>query len=157
MLKTTPTRKGLLRFEYFSACQDEKRLPRIEMDPDGHSAAECFHVHETYGKMLPCRNPDLLSRALNGKEWHGVTVTNCAEDYIGRIIFADELKANYPAWVRLDILGRAAQIALATLGFVPTFVQTGEDFSTLVRNPRQTPNPRRAVCSGEHRASAGTS
>ena len=101
------------------------------MEPAGYSAAECFHVHETYGVSLPCREPELLTRALNGKQWHGVTVTNCAQDYVDRILFASELKSNYPEWVQKDILGRASQLALAQIGFVPSFVKTGEDFTTL--------------------------
>jgi len=106
-------------------------MPEIPMQEDGFTAAECFHVHETFGQLLPCREPVLLTRALNGKQWHGLTVTNCAEDYIARLLFASELKANYPDWVRKDILGRAAQIAQRDLGYVPEFVSTGEDFTTL--------------------------
>lgn len=130
-IKVKPTKRGLERFKYFSECTDTKRFPEIEMDVNGYTAAECFHVHETYGHLLPCREPILLSKALNGKEWHGLTVTNCAEDYVGRLIFASELKSNYPEWVRKDILGRASQIAMEQIGYVPTFVKTGEDFSTL--------------------------
>jgi hypothetical protein len=125
-----PTRKSLSRFGYFSACADAKRLPEIPLAVDGHSAAECFHAHETYGNLPPCREPELLSRALNGKQWHGLSVTHCAEDYVDRILFASDL-ATYPEWVRRDILGRARQIALRTLGYVPRFVETGEDFTIM--------------------------
>ena len=136
-IKTKPTRKGLLRFQYFAECEDVKRLPEIPMDENGYTAAECFHVHETYGKLLPCKEPVLLTRALNGKGRHGLTMTICAQDYVGhdaavgRLLFASELKANYPEWVQRDILGRASQIALEKFGYVPTFVKTGEDFTTL--------------------------
>jgi hypothetical protein len=130
-IKTKPTKKGLLRFKYFAECQDTKRLPEIPMDENGYTAAECFHVHETYGKHLPCREPVLLTRALNGKAWHGVSVTNCAQDYVDRLLFACEIKSNYPEWMQRDILGRAAQLAMEQTGFVPTFVRTGEDFTTL--------------------------
>ena len=130
-IKTRPTRRSLTQFDYFAACEDDKRLPEIPMDEDGWTAAECFHVHETYGVMLPCSEPVLLTRALNGKQWHGLTVTMVAEDYIGRIVFAVDLKRDYPEWVRQDILGRARQLVLRDLGYVPTFVDTGEDFSTL--------------------------
>ena len=130
-IKTKPTRRGLLRFQYFSECEDTKRLPEIPMSASGHTAAECFHVHETYGRLLPCKEPVLLARALNGKEWHGLTVTNCAQDYVDRLLFASEIKANFPEWVQRDIRGRAAQLAGEQLGWVPTFVRTGEDFSTL--------------------------
>lgn len=126
-----PTRKSLLRFEYFAQCEDTKRLPEIALDKHGHTAAECFHAHETFGSTLPCREPELLSRALNGKEWHGLTVTNCAQDYIDRLLFASEIKERYPDWVQKDIFGRARQLALAQIGFVPTFVATGNDFTTL--------------------------
>ena len=117
------------RFDYFSKCTDEKRLPAIALFADGFSALECFHAHETHGETLPCREPALLSRALNGKEWHGLTVTNCAEDFIGRILFTSDIKANYPEWVQRDIFGRARQLAMKMIGFVPTFVRTGSDFT----------------------------
>jgi len=139
-VKTRPTRRSLSRFAYFAECDDDKRLPEIPMDANGWTAAECFHVHETFGHLLPCKDPVMLTRALNGKQWHGLTVTNCAEDYIGRLLFAFELKANYPEWVRQDILGRARQLAQRDLGYVPKFVLTGEDFTTLNRS-RSTPIP----------------
>ena len=126
-----PTRRSLRRFEYFSQCEDTLRLPTIPLDPEGHTAAECFHVHETYGKSVPCREPELLTRALNGKEQHGMTVTMLAEDYVGRILFASDIRDGYPEWVQKDILGRAGQIAQKVMGYVPTFVRTGEDFSTM--------------------------
>jgi hypothetical protein len=129
-MNVKPTKKSLARFAYFSQCEDELRLPPIKHDPDGYSAAECFHVRETYGKTIPCREPVLLTRAINGKEWHGVNVTNIAEDYVGRITFASDL-LTYPDWVRRDILGRAKQIAMQVIGFVPTFVSTGRDFTAM--------------------------
>lgn len=107
-------------------------MPAIPHDPAGFSALECFHHRESVGgELLPCREPELLARALNGKEQHGISVTMIAEDYVGRITFASDIKANYPAWVQRDILGRARQIALELLGYVPTFVASGEDFSTI--------------------------
>lgn len=129
-MKTKPTKNSLRQFEYYAQCEDSNRLPAIPLDTAGYSAVECFHVRETYGKNPPCREPELLSRALNGKEQHGLSVTHCAEDCVGRILFASDLKT-YPEWVRKDILGRARQLAQQLLGWVPTFVRTGEDFSTL--------------------------
>lgn len=131
-----PTRRSKEAFAYFSQCQDTSRLPKIEMEADGHSAEVCFHVRESYGKDLPCKEPELLSRALNGKEWHGLTVTMVAEDYVGRIVFASDLK-KYPDWIRKDILGRAKQIAVKIVGFVPKFVETGEDFTTICEDWRK--------------------
>lgn len=131
-IKTKPTKKSLTRFLYFSECGDAKRLQEIPLDPNGFSAAECFHAHETYGKLLPCREPVLLSKTLNGKEWHGLTVTICAEDYLNRLLFASEIKTNYPDWVQHDIFSRAKQLSKQKLGYIPIFVKTGNDFSTLL-------------------------
>jgi hypothetical protein len=89
-----------------------------------------FPCIEQWGRLLPCREPELLSRALNGKEQHGMTVTMIAEDYIDRLIFAIEIERNYPEWVQKDIFGRAAQLALKKNGFIPKFVSEKADFTT---------------------------
>lgn len=128
-VKTKPSRRSLEMFRYFSACDDAKRLLEPLSAPDGFTAAECFHVRETYGIEIPCREPEKLCRALNGKEQHGLNVTHCAEDYVGRILFSSDLK-QYPEWVRGDILGRARQIAMKVIGYIPKFVLSGQDFST---------------------------
>jgi len=130
-MKIKPTRKSLDRFNYFVQCEDGNRLEKIPLVENGYTAAECFHAHETFGKSIPCREPELLTRAINGKEWHGVNVTNWAEDYVGRILFSAEIRSKFPEWVQRDIFGRAGQIAMQQLGFVPTFVKTSNDFSTL--------------------------
>lgn len=119
------------KFKYFSQCEDSKRSIELKFDSNGLTALECFHIYESTGELLSTKEPELLSKALNGKEWHGLTVTMCAEDYIGRILFAKELKENYPNWIRNDILGRAKQIAIKQLGFIPKFILTGEDFTTI--------------------------
>lgn len=124
-----PTKRGIEAFNYYAQCQDEKTLTPVQFDAEGYSALECFYAKETYGKDLPCREPVLLTRALNGKSWHGVTVKNCAEDFVGRVFFTSDLK-NYPTWIQKEILSLAKKIATEQLGFVPTFIQTGKDFTT---------------------------
>lgn len=124
------TKHSAERFAYFSLCQDSQRLPAIAMDPNGYSAMECFHAHETYGTELPCREPELLGRALNGKQRHGITVSAAAEDYVDRILFAAEINASYPRWVAREIFRQAAKIAEKKLGWVPSFVASRSDFTT---------------------------
>jgi hypothetical protein len=119
------------KFNYFAACQDTKSLSAVISDINGYSSLECFHAAETFGQTLPCREPELLIRARNGKEWHGLNVTHWAEDYVDRLLFADEIKNNYPEWVQKDIFGRAKQIAMKKLGYIPTFVESGEDFTII--------------------------
>lgn len=109
------------RFDYFTQCKDTLRLPQIEFVDDGYSALECFNAHESLGKTLPCREPKLLSQALNGKEQHGMTMTMIAEDFVSGLFFQSDL-VKYPEWVQCDILGRASQIAYQTIGFVPKFI-----------------------------------
>jgi hypothetical protein len=131
MKTTKTTARGLARFEYFAQCEDSNRLPSIAFEPCGCSAAEAFHAHETHGLTLPCREPVLLARALNGKARHGITVAALAQDYLDRILFADELRANYPDWVRAEVIAQCRKLALAQVGFVPSFVASGEDWTTL--------------------------
>lgn len=119
------------KFAYFAACPDSKSLAGIQYNKDGYSAEECFHAAETFGQNLPCREPELLIRARNGKSWHGLNVTHWAEDYLDRLLFADEIKTNYPNWIQHDIFGRARQIALQKLGYVPKFIESRNDFTTI--------------------------
>lgn len=131
MKQITPTKNSISKFQYFSSCQDSLSDRKIPVDETGYSAEECFHAYETYGELPPCREPELLNRAFNGKKRHGVLVDNCGQDYYDRQLFARELKQNYPEWVRVEILKRASQISLAELGFIPEFIETGEDFTTI--------------------------
>lgn len=114
--------RSLAMFNHFAQCQDTKRLPAIPLDPNGYTAAECFHAKETHGKDLPCREPELLSRAFNGKAWHGVTVTMVAEDFVAGMISHAEILKNYPAHTAREIAARASQIAEKNIGFVPNFL-----------------------------------
>ena len=129
-LTPKPTSRSKKKFKYFSQCEDTLRLIKIEHDEDGYTAEECFHAFETWGRMIPCREPELLARALNGKEQHGMTVTMIAEDYIDRLIFAAEIERNYPEWVQKDIFGRASQLVTGKIGFIPKFVSEKADFTT---------------------------
>ncbi len=122
------------RFQYFALCQDSHRLPPLAEDPAGRSALECFHEHETHGRLPPCREPGLLGRALNGKSFHGITVRAMAEDFVGRLLFASDLES-LPEFVRQEVLAQSAKLALRTIGFVPTFIRTGSDCSTLPPPP----------------------
>lgn len=131
-MKKKPSKRGAARFEYFSRCGDKLRLPAIPYDEVGDTALVCFHVRETYGVTLPCREPELLARALNGKEQHGLTVSMVAEDFARhRLIFTSEIKEQYPKWVADDIFARAAKMAKLLFGFVPTFIRDALDFSEL--------------------------
>jgi len=129
--KLKVSNKSRAKFDYFSQCEDALRLPQTSMVEDGYSAMECFHALESTGSKLPCREPELLDRALNGKEQHGMTVTMVAEDYLDRLIFCSEIETNYPNWVANEMYARAEQLAPQRIGFIPTFVLNRKDFTTL--------------------------
>ena len=118
------------RFAHFYQCQDTLRLNPPDWAADGHTALEAFHALESWGEKLPTCEPEALSRALNGKAQHGMTVRMMAESYVERTLFGEELDA-LPGWVRSDVLNTAAKVAQEKLGHVPTFVRTGKDFSNL--------------------------
>lgn len=119
-MKISPRAKRA--FEHFAQCQDTQRLPRIEFAPSGASALEAFTSHESLGVLPPCREPELLSRALNGKEWNGLTCTIVAEDLVDGLATREEITTNYPPAVASEIFGKAKKIAMAKVGFVPQFV-----------------------------------
>lgn len=130
-MKIKPSNRSREKFEFFSQCEDSLRMPQTKMCPDGESALVCFHAKETYGETLPCREPEMFDRAMNGKEQHGMTVTMVAEDYLDRLIFAIEIEKNYPAWVANEIYARANQLAIGKIGFIPKFVSNKKDFTTM--------------------------
>lgn len=41
--------------------------PEVEHDPNGPDAKRCFHKFDSTGKLLPCSEPELLSRLLLAK------------------------------------------------------------------------------------------
>jgi hypothetical protein len=117
------TPRGRAAFDHFVQCQDTNRLPRIELDPDGFSAVEVFCHRETHGgHLLPCREPVELSRALNGKEWNGLTCTMVAEDMVECMVTLKEVMETYPKHVAKEIVSKAHRHALATVGFIPRFL-----------------------------------
>ena len=121
------------KYAWYLSCSrpDEPRpLEKIPMDLSGASAIEAFHLIESQGCQPPTREPLLLERFIKGKEWHGVTVKNVAEDFaIGRVAFSSEIKAGYPDWVAAEIFQQAKKIAMNKLGFIPGFVAKASDFT----------------------------
>lgn len=125
------TREKYARFLSLTREDEPRPLARIPMDEKGVTAIEAFHAHESWGKVLPTREPLLLERYYAGKQWHGVTVQMVAEDYVLNrpLITSREIKEHYPAWVADEIFAQAAKIAQERLGCIPKFVSDRKDFS----------------------------
>lgn len=114
------------QFDYFCSLGTDTPL---DWPAGDCSALECFHVMESTGKRMGCCETPLLSKALNGKVAHGVTVKAVAEDFVGRIAFSKEIKENYLPSVADEIFRLAEKVAMEQLGFVPAFVRNRKDFT----------------------------
>lgn len=127
------SKKAKEKFEYFKQGQNSLTLEQILLDPNGYSALECFNSFESTGKYLPCKEPEELQKALNGKATHGISVNMLAEDFVGRILFCEDI-LSYPLWIQNEIYTAAEKYAKKTLGFVPTFVKNRQDFTTMTED-----------------------
>jgi hypothetical protein len=115
---------------FLSLGRDEpRRLSPIAKHTEGISALDAFHTHESTGRLPATSEPAVLESLLTGKEVHGITVRAVAEDFVGRVAHSAEIRAAYPAWVAGEIFAQAKRIARQTIGFVPSFVANGRDFS----------------------------
>jgi len=119
---------------YLSLCREDEPRPllseRIELDTNGVSAIEAFHVFESTGKMPGTHEPILLEKYVQGKKWHGVTVEMCADSFENdRTLVSREIKENYPPWVANEIFSLAARMCQEKHGFVFSFIRNKEDFS----------------------------
>lgn len=117
--------------------QGEPRpLEKTLFDMYGKPALDCFHALESRGQRVPCREPEKMDAYLVGKQQHGITVAMVAEDFaINRLITSQEVRDNYPGWVAREIFAQAQKQAAQKIGFVPTFVRDGEDYSALRMEP----------------------
>lgn len=102
---------------------------RIPLEEQGDTAINCFHILESMGQYWPCREPLILEQYITGKKLHGVTVDMLAEDVFSRVIFNNEVWANYPEWMAKEIFAAAGKVAMRCVGFIPKFISSGHDFT----------------------------
>jgi hypothetical protein len=92
---------------------------------DSTSALEAFYALDSYGKRLPCAEPEILAAAIAGKASVNLQVKMWAEGLAEATFTAAELReycVGYPQWVYKAIVNQAKRLALAHIGFVPTYV-----------------------------------
>lgn len=104
---------------------DEPRpIEREKNDANGQTALACFHVLESTGERLPCREPELLERYLSGKKTHGITVGMAAEDLaFNGLTTREEIGKCFPAWVAAESVAAARRAFVARNGFTPKFLK----------------------------------
>lgn len=95
--------------------------------PDGCSALECWWAKDTHGKILACREADLLSKVIRSKKSVNLQIKLWAEDMAdGMILTQSELVEyvhGWPSWVMTAVIEQAGKIALEKIGFIPRFAR----------------------------------
>lgn len=120
------------KFEYFYGLgvKEPRRLAKVVRDESGVDGFMAFHIFESTGKLPSTREPEVLEALLTGKEIHGITVANVAEDFaLTRCVFSVEIKTWFSPWVANEIFSAARKLARERLGFVPGFIAAARDFS----------------------------
>lgn len=94
---------------------------------DGQSALECWWLRDTHGKNAPCREPEVLAKAIRGKESINLQVKLWAEDIADGMLLRQrellEYTRGWPEWIFRAVMNQAAKITMNTVGFVPRFAR----------------------------------
>src|SRR6266496_4345440 len=61
-------------------------------DPAGLSALECWYQGDTYGKIFPCREIELLTKVERAKQSWNLQIKLWAEDIAGCLLSIEELR-----------------------------------------------------------------
>jgi len=98
----------------------------VQPSTTGVTAREAFVAYDTYGKVLPCSEPQLLQAVLNAKEQLNLTIKLWVEDCIACLLSPDEVKTyctELPKWVLKAFTNQLHKQALKQIGFIPTLLQ----------------------------------
>ena len=108
---------------------------QISGNTSGKSALECWFLLDTHGKNAPCREPEVLSKAMRGKQSWNLQIKMWAESLAEGTLFQWEL-VDYchglPTWIfdatmnqsRKILKGMTAPDGKPFGDYVPTFMQT---------------------------------
>lgn len=134
MVKFNISSKAKAEFEFYFSSELDMigHSVGVELWPfpsvdDGHSALECWWAKDTWGKMLPCREPNVLAKVLRSKQSVNLQVKLWAEDVADGILLRQQELAVYthgwPKWVFRAVLEQAGKITTKLVGFVPRFAR----------------------------------
>ncbi len=93
-------------------------------DPNGFTALECWFERDTHGKVLPCREIELLNKVERSKQSWNLQIKLWAEDICGCLLAKDELKlycVDLPPWIFQATINQAGKLLRGQIGFVPRF------------------------------------
>jgi len=109
---------------------DKRGTPLVVQDSQGRPAKECFYIFDSTGKVVPCREPDMLLQlhrtkaAVNWqiKQWaEGTAAFERMEPMLGFTQLFLEIYKEFelPIWVKVAVMSQVRKLIGA-----PQFVST---------------------------------
>ena len=99
----------------------------LKPSEEGVSALQAWIAFDTHGKIVPCREPEVLAKVLRSKKSVNLQIKLWAEDLAQGILLAQneliDYVAGWPNWVLAATMQQAAKIAKNQIGFVPRFLR----------------------------------
>ncbi len=108
---------------YLYLVEEIKPVVYCRNDLNGRTAKECFWAKDTHGKIVACRENELLQKVLEAKERINLTCKMQAEDLLAGIVYPAELEdwhKSAPAWVLRSIFRQAKKLSKDE--YVPTYL-----------------------------------
>lgn len=97
-------------------------------DPSGYSALECWNARDSLGKILPCREAEVLAKAVRGKASWNLQIKMWAETLADNMPLLRQRELNEwcvgrPRWVFEATVRQAAKMFLAREGWSARFTR----------------------------------
>jgi hypothetical protein len=108
-------------------------IPPIKGDPNGEEAKYAFLCWEN-GIQVPCREPELFQRAIEGKMTVNFQIEQWSEGMWEKqlqcpLFFPEEIFEycrGYPKWVFKSVIEQTKKRVMTDLGFIPTWLKRGD-------------------------------
>jgi len=97
---------------------------KTSYDSNGAQALSCWYALDTHGKKMPCREPELLDKALSGKASWNLQIKMWAETVAEGLLFQEELFEycyGLPRWITRATLNQSQKIFKEKYGWTPRF------------------------------------
>lgn len=101
-------------------------LIRIAASPTGATAERAWKALDGQGKIIPCREPERLIKAMRSKKSWNLQIKEWAADLsTGWILTREELDeytAGLPEWIKRATLKQATRLVIESQGYIPRYL-----------------------------------
>ncbi len=105
----------------------QAQLIRAAAAQDGATAESAWKALDGQGRIIPCREPERLIKAMRSKKSWNLQVREWATDLAdGMLLSVAELAeytAGAPEWIFRATINQAQRLAFQRVGYVPTYTQ----------------------------------